>query len=209
MNIGHTNSVLVVLPRRNLRDNPRSPLECNVTPQPIRGRDDPISEADKKIDMSHAPKQPTRKGGEPKTPNIHNCRAPSDRRQVTLMPIVKWAQRLTSKARSNQPTPRSVPFALRPARVPGTGRPPLCTDAASPTTKISGCVGNDRSGSTVTRPARSCSAPSQVATGEATTPAAQIITPASMLSSGRLTPRGPQPITGREVMTSTPFCESA
>ena len=49
----------------------------------------------------------------------------------------------------------------------------------SPSTMISGCTGRVRSGSTVTRPARSRSAPvaraSTAASGDAATPAAQTI----------------------------------
>ncbi len=73
--------------------------------------------------------------------------------------------------------------------MPGTGWPsPSSTAAVSPTTKISGWPGNDRSFSTVTRPARSCAALSQVAAGEATTPAAQTMVRASMRPSSRSTP---------------------
>src|SRR5260370_1299025 len=54
---------------------------------------------------------------------------------------------------------------------PGTGRPSLTTDDASPTTNTSGTPGTSRNGLTDTRPARSVSRPSNFVIGEAATPA--------------------------------------
>src|SRR4029450_5240590 len=54
---------------------------------------------------------------------------------------------------------------------PGTGRPSLTTDDASPTTNTSGKPGTSRLGATDPPPARAGSGPSSFTIGEAATPA--------------------------------------
>ena len=93
-------------------------------------------------------------------------------------------------------------------RYPGTcrtGLPPGPEPVAvSPTTKISGWPGTDRSGSTMTRPARSAATPSQRAAGEASTPAAHRIVPASITLSPMLTALAVIAVTAVPRRTSTP-----
>ena len=73
-----------------------------------------------------------------------------------------------------------LPPCLAPSPTPGTGLPSgMVMVAVSPTTKISGCPGTVRSGSTLTRPARSGSTLSHFAAADACTPAAQMMVSAS------------------------------
>src|SRR5258708_19763261 len=71
---------------------------------------------------------------------------------------------------------------------PGTGRPSLTTDDASPTTNTSGTPGTSREGPTDTRPARSASRPSSFTIGQATTPAVPRTEPLAILPPPATTP---------------------
>ncbi len=61
-----------------------------------------------------------------------------------------------------------------------------------------------RSGSTSTRPARSSGTPSERASGDAATPAAQITVRAGRRLPPRSTPSASMPVTRWSVITSTP-----
>ena len=79
----------------------------------------------------------------------------------------------------------------------------------SPITKISGRPGTVRSGSTITRPARSAGASSQRAAREAWTPAAQITVRDGTAVSPIRMPASSQAVTGTPHRTSAPSLVSA
>ena len=68
-------------------------------------------------------------------------------------------------------------------------------------TEISGWPASERSGSTVTRPARSSGAPRVAPSGEAATPAAQMTVFAARRSSPTCTPSASTPLTWRPSQT--------
>ena len=96
----------------------------------------------------------------PSQPMLVTPGQPADHGDVAAVAV---AERFDGPARGSgagSPPPRTCPPGWRPGPRPGVGRPAFhgCT-AASPTTKISGWPGIVRSGPTITRPARSVSAP--------------------------------------------------
>src|SRR6266702_8038088 len=91
---------------------------------------------------------------------------------------------------------------------PGTGRPSLVTDDASPTTNTSGTPGTSRHGPTNTRPARSVSRPSNFVIGEAATPAVHSTVALANLLPLATTPFSSTASTLTPVSTSTPSFSS-
>src|SRR5258708_19606265 len=80
--------------------------------------------------------------------------------------------------------------------------------AVSPITKIWDAPGSERASSTLTRPTLSASALSQVAAGDAFTPAAQTTFSASNRLAPAVTPDPSHSVTGRFLSTSTPTFSS-
>ena len=97
------------------------------------------------------------------------------------------------------------PIWIATGQIPGSVVPSgRAKAAASPSTKTSGCPGMVQSGSTIARPMRSSGAPSDLRSGLAVLPAAQITVWVGIVHPAARTHPGWMSVTIVSVRTSTP-----
>ena len=127
----------------------------------------PVAESDQKEDVDEQPGQPREKAGNMNLAEVGDGGGAADRRQISLVPIIK--RYAGSRSRSRRIfLAAALPCCMAAGATPGTGLPFFCFKAArSPMTKTSLCPGMLKSGFTTTRPARSTGAPNFLPNGEA------------------------------------------
>ena len=164
-------------------DQPRAALEGDVAPGPVQRDDRSAGESRSGSRCGRRSTAPRRR-----SPTAAPCRsrppracgrwwrASRNRGSGTAAASCRCARAIRSFARYS-------PCCLATGATPGSGLPSASSaSAVSPITKTSGWSGTDRSGATLTRPARSAGTPSQLAAGDAFTPAAHMIVRVSMRS---------------------------
>ena len=142
------------------RDESRSSPMGREAERPADENEQPILEADQVPEVDDEPGCPGEKAAEPNSFDVGDRRCSADRGQVALVPVAEGVVLAPSQPRTTRwlrtalvASPRVRHPAARPSRRSGHGREP-CRRSRTPPG-----AGRLRSASTVTRPARSGSAP--------------------------------------------------
>ena len=137
-------------------DQPRAALEGDVAPCPVQRDDRPPAETDQEVDVGGAPQHPGDETRQAHLAEVGHRILAADRGERAEVAIAERRQRFAARTRDQLASPDTGPAAWRPAQRPAAAfrlrrvrapcrRARRCPDAPA----------RDRSGSTMTRPARS------------------------------------------------------
>ena len=165
----------------------------------------PVAEADQEEDVDEDPDQPRDEAAEVELPDVRHRLATADDGELPLVPVAERRGAAGRRGRRRSCGRCTGPSGSRPGRCRAACRSPVRSKAAaSPRTNTSGWPGMVQSGSTMARPIRSSGAPSDLRSGLAVLPAAQMTVCVGMVHPAARTQPGWMSVTSVSVRTSTP-----
>jgi hypothetical protein len=174
-------------PGRGIDDHASRTLEGPIGPGPIDQDIEAVAKADQEEQVCGQPRDPGRPAPQAHPTKERNRLAAPYGGQLTVVPIAERCRRFALSA-ARRLRAACLPICFAAGATPGTRGRWEGMAARSPITWISGYPGTERSGSTITRPARSSGTPRVAPSGLAATPAHQM----TVLACRRSPPRVPR-----------------